>query len=68
METKVLGSECSNCHSTTDVIARAARAAGVEVNLAMVERPDDVGLSHGCSTTAPSLVSLVQHCCKGDPP
>ena len=42
MEIKVLGSGCSKCQSLVGMIERAARALGVDVNIARVEQPDDI--------------------------
>ncbi len=42
MEVKVLGSGCSKCRTTIGVIERAARDAGVEVEIVKVESPDEI--------------------------
>lgn len=42
MEIKVLGSGCSKCRSTIGIIERAARDAGVEVEIVKVESPDEI--------------------------
>lgn len=42
MEINVLGSGCSKCRSTIGMIERAALAAGVEVNIVKVEKPEDI--------------------------
>jgi arsenite/tail-anchored protein-transporting ATPase len=42
MKIKVLGSGCSKCRSTIGIIERAARDAGVEVDITKVESPDEI--------------------------
>jgi arsenite/tail-anchored protein-transporting ATPase len=42
MKIKVLGSGCSKCRSTIGIIERAARGAGVEVEIDKVENPDAI--------------------------
>jgi small redox-active disulfide protein 2 len=42
MKVKVLGSGCSKCRSTIGIIERAARDAGVEVEIVKVEHPDEI--------------------------
>jgi arsenite-transporting ATPase len=54
MKIKVLGSGCSKCRSTIDVIERAARDAGVEVDITKVESPDEIR-SYGVHAT-PAVV------------
>ena len=54
MEIKVLGSGCSKCQSMIGMIERAALATGVAVNIAKVEKPDDIH-SHGVHAT-PAVV------------
>jgi len=39
---KVLGSGCSKCRSTIGIIERAARDAGIEVEIIKVEHPDEI--------------------------
>ncbi len=54
IELKVLGSGCSKCRSTIGVIERAARDAGVEVDITKVENPADIR-GHGVRAT-PAVV------------
>jgi len=42
VEIKVLGSGCSKCRITIGIIERAALAAGVEVAIVKVEKPEDI--------------------------
>ncbi len=42
MKIQVLGSGCSKCRSTIGIIERAARGAGVEVEIVKVENPDAI--------------------------
>ncbi|MBL8301697.1 MAG: TRC40/GET3/ArsA family transport-energizing ATPase, partial [Ideonella sp.] len=42
MKIKVLGSGCSKCRSTIGIIERAARDAGIEVEIVKVEHPDEI--------------------------
>lgn len=54
MKIKVLGSGCSKCRSTIGIIERAARDAGVEIEIAKVEDPDGIR-AFGVHTT-PAVV------------
>jgi arsenite-transporting ATPase len=54
MKIKVLGSGCSKCRSTIGVIERAAREAGIEVEITKVESPDEIK-GHGVHAT-PAVV------------
>ena len=42
LDIKVLGSGCSKCHSTVGLIERTAVDAGVQIDLAKVEAPDEI--------------------------
>jgi|SRR5665213_2459008 len=42
MRVKVLGTGCSKCRSTIDIIERAAQAVGVEVQIVKVETPEEI--------------------------
>jgi len=42
MMIKVLGTGCSKCRSTAGVIERAARDAGVAVDIVKIERPEEI--------------------------
>ena len=42
MKIKVLGSGCSKCRSTIGIIERAARDAGIEVEIVKVESPEEI--------------------------
>jgi arsenite/tail-anchored protein-transporting ATPase len=54
MQVKVLGSGCSKCRSTIDIIQRAAAATGVDVQIVKVEDPDQIR-GHGVHRT-PAVV------------
>ena len=55
MEIKVLGSGCSKCQSMIGMIERAALATGVAVNIAKVEKPDDIH-SYGVHATPAVII------------
>jgi arsenite-transporting ATPase len=54
MKIKVLGPGCSKCRSTIGVIERAARDAGIAVEITKVESPDEIR-GHGVHAT-PAVV------------
>jgi len=51
---KVLGSDCSKCRGTMGVIERAASDAGIEMDLAQIENPEEIR-KHGVHAT-PAVV------------
>jgi arsenite/tail-anchored protein-transporting ATPase len=61
MKIKVLGSGCSKCRSTVGIIERAARDAGVEVEIVKVESPDEIRASGVRATPAVVIGERVVH-------
>lgn len=61
MQIRVLGSGCSKCHSTIGIIERAARDAGVEVEIVRLERPDEIKAYGVCVTPAVVIAGQVVH-------
>ena len=61
MEIKVLGSGCSNCHSTIDIIEWAAEALGVDVEIVKVEHPDEIKRAGVRATPAVMIDGQVVH-------
>lgn len=56
MKIEILGSGCSKCRSTIGVIERAARDAGIEVEIVKVEDPDAIR-AHGVHVTPAVVMS-----------
>lgn len=61
MQIKVLGSGCSKCRSTIGLIERAAIAAGIEVEIVKVERPDEIRAYGVHATPAVVIADEVVH-------
>jgi len=61
MEIKVLGSGCSKCRVTIGIIERAAKAAGVDVEITKVENPEEIKRSGVRATPAVMIDGKVVH-------
>jgi arsenite/tail-anchored protein-transporting ATPase len=61
MQIKVLGSGCSKCRSTIGIIERAARGAGIEVEIVKVEHPDEIKAYAVRATPAVVIADRVVH-------
>ena len=61
MQIKVLGGGCSKCRSTIGIIERAARDAGVEVEIVKVESPDEIRAFGVHATPAVVIAERVVH-------
>ena len=61
MQIKVLGGGCSKCRSTIGIIERAARDAGVEVEIDKVESPDEIRAFGVHATPAVVIAERVVH-------
>ncbi len=61
MQIKVVGSGCSKCRSTIGIIERAARAAGVEVEIIKVESPEGIKAFGVSATPAVIIDGQVMH-------
>jgi arsenite/tail-anchored protein-transporting ATPase len=61
MKIKVLGSGCSKCRSTIGIIERAARDAGVEIEIVKVESPDEIKACGVRATPAVVIDGQVVH-------
>jgi arsenite-transporting ATPase len=61
MQIKVLGSGCSKCRSTIGIIERAARDAGVAVEIVKVESPDAIRAHGVLATPAVVIAGRVVH-------
>lgn len=61
MEVKVLGSGCSKCRITIEMIERSARVAGVTIEIVKVENPAEIRRHGVDSTPAVIIDGLVVH-------
>ncbi|WP_310385131.1 arsenical pump-driving ATPase [Roseateles sp.] len=61
MEIKVLGSGCSKCRTTIGIIERTAQAAGVDVEIIKVEKPEEIRRSGVRATPAVIIDGKVVH-------
>lgn len=61
MKIKVLGSGCSKCRSTIGIIERAARNAGIEVEIVKVESPEEISRCGVHATPAVVIADQVVH-------
>ena len=61
MQIKVLGSGCSKCRSTIGIIERAARDAGIEVEIVKVEDPEEIRAYAVRATPAVVIADRVVH-------
>jgi len=61
MQIKVLGSGCSQCRSTIGIIERAAKDAGVSVEIVQVEHPDEIEAFGVDATPAVVIEGRVVH-------